>query len=82
MVAPRVGDVADMVASENGPLLYDAGDEEALFRVRWDLTGKPAECKRIGQTNRAKARAEFDFLGMAERYRALYWGVMDLPRPA
>ena len=82
VVAPRVGDIGEMVASENGPLLYDPGDEEALFRVLWQLTGRPAEWKRIGQANRDKARAEYDFLAMADRYRALYWGVMDRRQPA
>jgi hypothetical protein len=32
--------------------------------------------KRIGEANRAKARAEYDEARMIERYRALYWGLM------
>ncbi len=81
VVAPRVGDLPDMVASENGPLLYDAGDEEALYRILWDLTGRRADWKRIGQANRDKARAEYDARGMEDRYRALYWGLMGRNRP-
>jgi glycosyltransferase involved in cell wall biosynthesis len=82
VIAPRVGDIADMVASDNGPLLYAPGDEEELFETLWRVTGLPREMKRIGQANRARARAEFDQQAMAERYRALYWGLMGRNRPA
>jgi glycosyltransferase involved in cell wall biosynthesis len=81
VVAPRVGDLADMVASENGPLLYTPGNEEELARILRDLTGRRADCKRIGQANRDKARAEYDALGMTDRYRALYRGLMGRNRP-
>jgi len=77
VVAPRVGDVASMVASENGSWLVDAGDEEALAKSLDQLARDPAERKRIGQANRTKAREEFDENKMFERYRALYWGLMD-----
>lgn len=76
VVAPRVGDIGQMVASENGPALVDAGDEAALTASLADLTGRPDERKRIGQANRHKARAEYDGSKMIERYRALYWGLM------
>ena len=82
VVAPRVGDIPDMVASDNGPLLYSPGDEEELFNILWRITGLPKEMKRIGQANRTKARAEFDQQGMSDRYRALYWGLMGRNRPA
>ncbi|VVT12025.1 glycosyltransferase family 4 protein [Erythrobacter sp. EC-HK427] len=77
VVAPRVGDIGRMVASENGPLLVDAGDGAALTAALVDLAGKPAERKRIGQANRQKARAEYDEGKMIERYKALYWGLME-----
>ena len=77
VVAPRVGDIGRMVASENGPLLVDAGDGAALTAALVDLVGKPAERKRIGQANRQKARAEYDEGKMIERYKALYWGLME-----
>ncbi|WP_137679667.1 glycosyltransferase family 4 protein [Aurantiacibacter suaedae] len=76
-VAPRVGDIGSMVASDNGPLLVDVGDQEALTKALDSLARDPAARKRIGQANRDKARAEFDELRMVERYRALYWGLMD-----
>lgn len=77
VAAPRVGDIGAMVATENGPFLTEPGDEDALIKALWDLTGKPKECKRIGMANRQKARAEYDGSVMGERYRALYWGLMD-----
>ena len=82
VVAPRVGDIAEMVASENGPFLAPPGDEGALAAQLRALADSPADRKRIGQANRAKARAEYDEQGMAQRYRALYWGLMGRNRPA
>ena len=77
VVAPRVGDIAQMVASENGPALVDPADQKALTRSLDKLARDPAARKRIGQANKAKARAEFDERRMIERYRALYWGLMS-----
>ncbi|WP_340589379.1 glycosyltransferase family 4 protein [Erythrobacter alti] len=77
VVAPRVGDIGSMVSSENGPALVDPGDSEALASSLLTLSGDPKERKRIGQANKAKAREEFDEKRMIERYRALYWGLMQ-----
>ena len=77
VVAPRVGDIGAMVASENGPYLVDPGDEAGLAKALDTLARDPAERKRIGQANREKARKEFDERTMIERYRALYWSLMD-----
>ena len=76
-VAPRVGDIGQMVASDNGPLLFAEGDQEALTKSLDALARDPQTRKRVGQANREKARAEFDEKRMIERYRALYWGLMD-----
>ncbi len=76
VVAPRVGDIAEMVASENGPLLCAAGDEAALVAQLCALASQPDERRRIGAANRAKAKAEYDAETMIRRYRALYWGLM------
>jgi glycosyltransferase involved in cell wall biosynthesis len=80
VVAPRVGDIGSMVASENGPLLVDSGEGQALARALGQslvrLARDPAERTRIGAANRARARAEYDEARMIERYRALYWGLM------
>lgn len=76
IVAPRVGDIGAMVATDNGPWLCEPGDEAALGKALAELAADPALRKRIGEANRAKARAEFDEGTMTERYRALYWGLM------
>lgn len=77
VVAPRVGDIAAMVSSDNGPALVDPGDERALTRSLARLADDPVTRKRMGQANREKAREEFDERRMIERYRALYWGLMQ-----
>lgn len=76
IAAPRVGDVAAMVASDNGPFLSAPGDETALAEAIARLACDPALRRRVGAANRAKAVAEFDEGQMIERYRALYWGLM------
>lgn len=76
IVAPRVGDVGAMVASENGPLLTGAGDEAALTASLLQLAGDAEMRHRLGLANRAKAQAEFGDQRMIDRYRALYWGLM------
>jgi glycosyltransferase involved in cell wall biosynthesis len=81
VVAPRVGDVGVMVSSDNGPALVDPvtspETEKALAKSLSRLAQDPAARKRIGQANRQKAREEFDEQRMIERYRALYWGLMQ-----
>ena len=76
IAAPRVGDVASMVASENGPYLVAPGDEQALANAISALAFDPAARKRVGEANRRKAVEEYDEARMIERYRALYWGLM------
>lgn len=77
VVAPRVGDIGSMVSSDNGPALVDAGDEKALAKALARLADDPVTRKRMGQANRQKAREEFDERRMIDRYRALYWGLMQ-----
>lgn len=81
VVAPRVGDIGRMVASDNGPLLVSPGDEKALAEALKMLANDPAARARIGGANRAKANEEFDEKRMIERYGALYWGLMNRARP-
>ena len=75
IAAPRVGDVAAMVASENGPLLSAPGDEAGLAHALHMLAADPALRRRIGAANQAKATAEYDEQRMIGRYRALYAGL-------
>ena len=77
VAAPRVGDIATMVATDNGPLLCAPDDEKALMQALQKLAADPKLRKRVGQANRDKARAEYDAQAMTERYRALYWGLID-----
>lgn len=76
VVAPRVGDIPEMVASENGPLLCAQGDDAALVEALRDLADRPDERARIGVANKARAAVEYDEASMIRRYRALYWGLM------
>lgn len=76
IAAPRAGDVAAVVASENGPYLSTPGDEAGLAEAIRQLADDRALRKRIGEANRAKARAEYDEARMIERYRALYRGLV------
>ncbi len=82
VVAPRTGDVAEMLSTDNGPLLSVPDNRDALPDILFDITGRPRDRKRIGHANRDKARSEYDALRMTERYRALYWGLMDSNRPS
>ena len=76
VAAPRVGDIAAMVASENGPLLCAPNDEAALAEAIARLAFEPALRRRVGEANGRKAVAEYDEQAMIGRYRALYWGLM------
>lgn len=76
VAAPRVGDIAAMVASENGPYLSAPGDEAGLAQAIRQFADYPDLRTRIGEANRAKAHAEFDEARMIERYGALYRGLI------
>ncbi len=82
VVAARTGDVAEMLSTQNGPLLFEPGDWDALQETLWKLSGNQEDRKRIGHANRDRARAEYDALGMTQRYDALYWGLMGRNRPS
>lgn len=75
VAAPRVGDIASMVATDNGPWLVAPGDEEGLAASLAALAEDADLRGRIGEANRAKARAEYDQSRMIERYGALYRGL-------
>lgn len=76
VVAPAVGDVAEMIAEPNRPFIAPAGNERALRHALSELAEDPALRKAIGEANRARARKEYDEGPMIERYKALYWGLM------
>lgn len=72
VVSPPVGDVAEMVASENLPFVTEHHGEVRLRDAIQALAGDPALRARIGAANRAKASAEYDEADMIARYAALY----------
>lgn len=73
VVAPPVGDIAAMVAADNAPFITGrsaAALAEALTMLAADKTLRT----RLGKSNRAKARAEFDEESMIAAYADLYGG--------
>ena len=82
VAAPAVGDVADMVASENRPFIAAAGDDDAFALALRTLVLDRAGRTAIGAANREKARKAYDETDMIERYRRLYWTAMGRELPA
>ena len=76
VVAPRVGDVAQIVAKDNLDYITPAGDVAALGAALKDLGTDPEGRAELGEANRVKARERFDVATMVERYRALYAEVL------
>ncbi|HEX6376495.1 MAG TPA: glycosyltransferase [Allosphingosinicella sp.] len=71
-VATAVGDVAQMVADDNRPLIV-APEDEAAFAAALDSLAERADLRRaIGRANRERAAAEYDEAGMIARYARLY----------
>lgn len=79
VVAPRVGDIAAMVAPENQPYLADGRSEIELRDRLAALVRDPAERARVGAANRARAQAMFDEGAMIAAYARLYEGAMRRP---
>lgn len=76
IAAPAVGDVKDIVAEENRPLIVTPGDEDALAAALGKLA-RDAELRgELGAANRERARKAYDEAPMIARYRSLYWGLM------
>jgi L-malate glycosyltransferase len=79
VIAPRVGDIADMVDPVNAPYLPDERTE-VLLRDRIEtLAQYPDERARIGQANQARARALFDEGEMIAAYARLYEDALGRP---
>lgn len=81
VVAPDVGDVADMVAGANRPLIASKGDEVALGAALCRLAGDAGLRAEIGEANRALARERYDSAGMIAAYRAVYGAAMRRELP-
>ena len=76
VAAPAVGDIAHMVAADNGPYIVAPGDESALAKALADLAGNKALRESVGAANRARAHAQFDEARMIATYRRLYGSAM------
>ena len=76
VVAPAVGDIAEMVASDNRPLITPPGDEAALAAALDSLSYDAERRQAIGSANRERARSEFDEKRMIDAYRRLYASAM------
>lgn len=72
VVAPDVGDVADMLAEANRPYVAPARDEPALAAMLAALAGNEALRRGIGEANRTRARREYDDKAMVSAYRDVY----------
>lgn len=74
VLAPSEGEAAELLASENGPFLAPSEEDRAAALVR--LATDDALRRRVGEANRARARAEFDERRMVARLVALYRGLL------
>lgn len=71
VAAVDVGDVAEMVAEENRPLVTLLDDEQ-LSQVLAALIDDPARRRLLGLANRQRAETMFDERLMAQRYADLF----------
>ncbi len=76
VVAPDVGDVAEMVAPANTPFVIPAGDDSAIASALERLAADDALRKAVGEENRQRAVAEYDERRMLDTYRRLYGSAM------
>ena len=79
VVAPAVGDIANMLSAENRPFIVAPGDAAALGQALRTLASDPALCKSVGEANRARAAAAFDERAMITAYAALYADAVGRP---
>ena len=78
-VMTDVGDIADMIAPTNKPLIVPP--DEAAFTAALDNLAERQDLRHaIGQANRAKAALEYDEKAMIARYARLYGEAIGSPR--
>jgi len=71
LVTTDVGDIRHMVAPENQPFIVPCDDDAFAGALTALLTDAPLR-RRLGEANRARARAVYDQEAMFEAYGALY----------
>ena len=79
VVAPDVGDVAEMVSGENRPFVIRDRAPQALGAAMEALAVDASLRKTIGEANRIKALAAYDQEVMIDSYRRLYSAAMGRP---
>lgn len=79
VVAPAVGDIAGMVATENAPFIAEQANEVRLRDLMQTLAADAGLRAGVGAANRAKAQAEYDDDTMIARYAELYAGAVGRP---
>lgn len=78
-VSTAVGDIPNMVAPDNAPLIVAPEDEAAFSAALDTLADRPDLRRAIGRANRAKAALEFDEARMIGRYARLYGEAIGRP---
>lgn len=77
VASPDVGDVRAIVSEENQAFIAAPGKVHSLANAL-DMLANDGDLRRkVGEANKAKARAQFDQSDMVEAYRALYWGAIE-----
>jgi glycosyltransferase involved in cell wall biosynthesis len=72
VAATDVGDIRAILTPENAALLTPPNDPRSLGQTLAALAADPALRARLGEANRARARANFDFAVMQAAYEAAY----------
>ena len=72
VAATEVGDIRAILAPENAALLAPPGDVRALQGALATLAADPALRARLGKSNAARARENFDFTVMQAAYENAY----------
>lgn len=78
VASPAVGDVAQMVADANRPLICVAHDDAALADVLLRLANDAALRATVGAANRAHASAHYDEAAMIAAYSGVYAQAMGI----
>ena len=76
IVATDVGDIGEMVASENKAFITPLGDDRAYLEALSHLVQNPDARRLIGTANRAKAKAEFQSSMMITAHQKLYHEIL------
>jgi glycosyltransferase involved in cell wall biosynthesis len=79
VVAPQVGDIAQMVSEANRPYIVPANEVFLRDSLQALAGAKPAARAFVGAQNRARAITEYDEAVMIDQYIALYEAAMSRP---